>query len=48
MSILLFQVEERAIEELKQMYKVSECKDEYITVERVGVVIATPTWKKEK
>ncbi|XP_072018239.1 LOW QUALITY PROTEIN: inhibitor of Bruton tyrosine kinase-like [Amphiura filiformis] len=47
-SFSLIQVEERAIEELKQMYKVTECVDEYITVERVGVVVAIPTWKKGK
>ena len=43
------QIEEKAIEELKQFYNVDTCRDETITVERVKKgALATPVWKKNR
>ena len=43
------QIEEKAIEELKQFYNVETCRDEIITVERVKKgALATPVWKKNR
>ena len=43
------QIEEKAIDELKQFYNVDTCQDEIITVDRVKKgTLATPVWKKNR
>ncbi|XP_071480582.1 inhibitor of Bruton tyrosine kinase-like [Diadema antillarum] len=46
-SLAQIQIEERAIEELLAHYRGVGKPDEYITVERVQNVMATPLWKKK-
>ncbi|KAK3580483.1 hypothetical protein CHS0354_001084 [Potamilus streckersoni] len=44
----LIQMEEQAIQELRDLYKASQDFDEYITVERVPQAAATPLWTDER
>ncbi|XP_033126307.1 inhibitor of Bruton tyrosine kinase-like isoform X2 [Anneissia japonica] len=47
-SFSLIQIEDRAVQELLLHYKADGNPDEFIKVERVSKVTATPVWKKEK
>ena len=44
MIVIFPQIEEQAIQELREYYKADSTFDEYITVERVHTLQATPTW----
>lgn len=46
-SLSQIQIEERAMEELMAQYRGFAKPDEYVTVERVQLVMAIPLWKKK-